>query len=345
MRWRALFTAVAVLALAGVAVVAVLDAMRDGAADAQEQTAPARGRPLPAGPDLPAAGVLPGRLVISTGPRCRLQVLDLGSLTVGEPGPASGCRVWASPRGDLVAFVRGGERRPEIWVARLGDPPVAQTGLGVSSTPPGWSPSGDRLAYCRADGTSVVVGIDGSRLDRLDGCHPQFAPDGQVVVRPGERGEVPQIGRPRVIGHAVGPNGEIALAILRSETAFRLDISLEVQGTGTTSGRAVSIPSYGPTAGFYGVNVTFSPGGGEVAVTTPDLLSPTRPDDLLAVVDLRSGRAIEALASKPYHGLAWSPDGQWLALSTGDRVLVYGPARTDPVYVLPVPARTVAWVS
>ena len=343
-RGRPWLTVAVAAGVAAVAALAVLDAARsDTPPEGRDAGAGEVGRPLITGPDVPSGATLPGRLVVLAGPDCRLQVLDLVELKLGAPGPATACRLWPSPRGDLVAFERQSDEGPTIWLASTGSPPTRRDNLGLVASPPAWGPDGDRLALCRPDGSTVVVTLDGEELDRIDGCHPRFAPDGRVVPRPGATRKSPTIGRPRVVGHDVGEDGSLALALLRSESAFRLDLTLELRMDGKRE-RVLTMPRYGPTAGFYGLHVSIAPGGQEVAVTTPDLLSPSRPDDLVALLDLRSGRAIDGFTEQRYRGLAWSPDGVWLAFSTGDEVLVYGPARTDPVYVLPLKARALGWL-
>jgi len=343
-RGRLWLTVAVAAGVATVAAFAVLDAARrdpareSPAAGAEEATAPRI-----SGPDVPPGGGLPGRIVFLAGPECRVRVLDLATLTLGPEGPATSCRLWASPRGDLVAFERASDEGPTVWLASTGSPPTRRNTLGPVASPPAWGPDGDRLALCRPDGSTVVVALDGEELDRVDGCHPRFAPDGRVVTRPGVTGESPTIGRPRVVGHEVGADGTLAIAMLRSESALRLYLTLELLIGGRRE-RVLTMPQYGPTAGFYGLHVSIAPGGQEVAVTTPDLLSPSRPDDLVALLDLRSGRAVDGFTEQRFRGLDWSPDGAWLALSTGDEVLVYGPARADPVYVLPLKARALGWL-
>ena len=42
-------------------------------------------------------------------------------------------------------------------------------------------------------------------------------------------------------------------------------------------------------------------------------------------------------------GFAWSPDGAWFALAAADGVRIAGAERSQPAYVLPVAATTIAW--
>jgi WD40 repeat protein len=81
--------------------------------------------------------------------------------------------------------------------------------------------------------------------------------------------------------------------------------------------------------------VALSPDGTEVAVGSGG------PVPGVAVYDTRTGQRL--LRETRSQGLAWSPDGAWLALSTGDHIVVSGPVRSAPAYVLPVEATALAW--
>ncbi len=343
MRGRLWLTVGVAAGVATVAAFAVLDAARrdpareSSAAGAGEATAPRI-----SGPDVPPGGGLPGRLVFLVGPECRVRVLDLATLTLGPEGPATSCRLWASPRGDLVAFERASDEGPTVWLASTGSPPTRRNTVGPVASPPAWGPDGDRLALCRPGGSTVVVALDGEELDRVDGCHPRFAPDGRVVtwVRAIEESST---GNGHVIGRAPAPDGTVAVATARPSRGYGFDLTLELWSDGELR-RSVPLPQYGPNPGFFGMEISFAPGGNEVALTTPAVLTPRGPEDLIALLDLRSGLPVEGLADRRFAGLAWSPDGAWLAFSTGDEVLVYGPARADPVYVLPLRARALGWL-
>ena len=62
----------------------------------------------------------------------------------------------------------------------------------------------------------------------------------------------------------------------------------------------------------------------------------------LSVLDLRSltSTQLELADQRSY---AWSPDGAWLAVATGEQIVIYGSVRSDPIYVLPIGATTIAW--
>ena len=67
------------------------------------------------------------------------------------------------------------------------------------------------------------------------------------------------------------------------------------------------------------------------------LLHPTAGDILW------DGRPADGLAEPPSGGVAFSPDGAWVAFSTGGEVLVFAGGATEPVYTLPIAAGAVAW--
>ena len=54
----------------------------------------------------------------------------------------------------------------------------------------------------------------------------------------------------------------------------------------------------------------------------------------MVLVDLESAEVV--MEPTTQHGFAWSPDGDWLAVSTGVEIRILGPEREEPAYVLPV---------
>ena len=88
--------------------------------------------------------------------------------------------------------------------------------------------------------------------------------------------------------------------------------------------------------GLAGKLVRLSPQANEVAVTSRDGGSG------VMLVDVGTGRRVLLPAQR---GLAWSPDGVWLALAGADQILIYGAERSDYVYALPLAAGALAWTS
>ena len=98
--------------------------------------------------------------------------------------------------------------------------------------------------------------------------------------------------------------------------------------------------SYRPAVSFYGFRVEVSPDGTEAAFLFPERLTPVA-ERLAALVDLRTG--VAELGDGSFAALAWSPDGDWLAVSTGREIALYGTDRSTPAYVLPVRTRGLSW--
>ena len=62
----------------------------------------------------------------------------------------------------------------------------------------------------------------------------------------------------------------------------------------------------------------------------------------LSILDLRSMTSTQ-LKLADQRSYAWSPDGAWLAVATGEQIVIYGSVRSDPIYVLPIGATTITW--
>ena len=88
-----------------------------------------RGDDALVGPDSPLPGALSGRLVVTTADGCRLRVVDLASVELGELGPTTTCAIWASPAGQRAAVVTAHSLADpgagRFSLVRLGDPPRA----------------------------------------------------------------------------------------------------------------------------------------------------------------------------------------------------------------------------
>jgi hypothetical protein len=267
-------------------------------------------------------------------------------VSLGEPGLPTGCRFWASPRGDLVAATT--PSGDALALVTLGPRPELVRRLGAADSPPSWSVDGARLAWC-ADGSTVVLDVVAGETGLRPGCYPVFEPtgalvtrrvterglevlrDGRVVVRPGVDAER------HVVGHAVLGDGRLVLAI-----HHRPDEAVLELWRGETLERTVPVRTYGMIAQAFGVRLDLG-GRGEAAVTSPSNLSATIPDDLVSLVDLRAGRPVDGVAERPEGGVAWAPDGAWVAFSTGREILVFTRGASEPTYVLPIAATALAW--
>jgi hypothetical protein len=312
------------------------------------------------GEELPPPGALPGRLVFTSLAGCRTQVLSLETLTLGARGPSLECELWVSPRADLAVVSLAsalGLRGSRAALLELGRQPRLLQPLGTVRGEPSWSRDGERLAWCTPRGDTVVLVRRTDALSGVQGCHPRLVPDGSVLTRPASPlaptllrdGEVlleahdlargfpsDDEGPLDLVGYDARPDGLLAVVAVRFESGRRPRRLLQLW-RGHTLRAVVPLPELSLPAGYgrLGEHVEFAPTGREVAVAFPGAGKP------MVVVDLET----RTLSVEPtsQHGFAWSPDGAWLALSTGEEIRVFGPKRGEAAYVLPVGAAALAW--
>jgi hypothetical protein len=355
-----------VIAVGALAVAATVDAIRGGPEDASEAAKRAsereqsRGDELLSGPDSPLPGALPGRLVLTTAEGCRLRVVDLASVSLGELGPATTCALWASPAGGLAAIVTphsfGEPGSGRFALVQLGDPPELATRLGELDGEPSWSPDGARLAWCTPAGETVVVTVSDGREERAVGCAPRFTPDGSLLTTDAEalndrllkdgdveldaldllRGfDATDSGDLDVLDYDEAPDGLLAISVLRLEPLGSRAV-LQLWRDGDLQA-GVQLPArYGNGPYRFGEFLRFSPSGTMLAIGA------AARSDTIAFVDLRLRRS--ALEVGYQRAFAWSPDGSWLAVALADEIAVYGANSSEPVYRLPVRASAIAWV-
>jgi WD40-like Beta Propeller Repeat len=346
-------------AVAIIAAAAVADALRGDPAPSASVRHLEESGPL-TGKELPEPGVLPGRLVFTSLAGCRPQALSLQTLTLGARGPSLECELWVSPRADVAVVSRApalGLRGSRVALLELGSRPRLLQPLGVLRGEPSWSPDGERLAWCTPGGETVVLVRATGARSRVEGCRPHIAPDGSVLTRPPSPlattllrdGEVlldaadlargfpaDGDGPLDLVGYDARPNGILAVVAVRFESGRRPRRVLQLWRERTLEA-VVPLPELGLPAGYgrLGEHVEFGPSGREVAVAFPGAGKP------MVVVELET-RTL-AVGPVSQHGFAWSPDGTWLALSTGAEIRILGPDREEPAYVLPVGAAALAW--
>jgi WD40-like Beta Propeller Repeat len=356
---RPALTWVVLGAVAVIAAAAAADALRhNGAPSASEQPL-AETRRL-TGEEVPAPGALPGTLLFTSLAGCRPQALSLETLTLGARGPSLECELWVSPRADVAVVSLAsalGLRGSRVALLELGRQPRLLQPLGTLRGEPSWSRDGRRLAWCTPRGHTVVFDRGSGALSRVDGCRPRIVPDGSVLTRPDSPiattllrdGEIlleaddlargfpaDGDGPLDLVGYDAREDGLLAVVAVRFESGRRPRRLLQLWRERALEA-VVPLPELSLPAGYgrLGEHVEFAPTGREVAVAFPGAGKP------MVVVDLET----RTLAVEPtsQHGFAWSPDGAWLALSTGEEIRILGRERGEPAYVLPVGAAALAW--
>ena len=317
------------------------------------------------GPDPPAASVsvpddLRGTLFFSASKDCRVRELDLAKPPAPVTGPATGCAFWLSSPATHAVVGRdsgSGEGRP-IWLLRLGIGEAPLRKLGLARGEVSWSPSGDRVAWCRQDRSTVVLSVASDRRKRLAGCNPRFTPSGAVLTRsedpqrrnllvdgsvliyeleltgglsPALQGLNPAVD---LLGYDQRADGLLAVTVGWLAPSSR-GVLLELW-RGTQLEGALPLPATDDgEAGRFGEVVRFSPTGGEIAIAVPGAGSS------VMLIDADSLETALPLTSE--RGFAWSPDAAWFALARERDIAVSGALRSDPVYLLPLSVAGIDW--
>jgi hypothetical protein len=364
-------------AVIAVAIAAVVDSVRsDGSAGAAERAETPQRVPGPngvedvfAGPEAPPVGSLDGMLVLALGDRCELRLLELSTRRLSGLGPATTCRVWASPDGEhAVAEIpwESGDPSPPFRLALvwLGDPPETVRVLGELQGDPSWSPDGARVAWCNAAGETTILDVSAGREQTASGCLPLYAPDGSLLtvelLEPPSAdvsGLAPVIRRDGGIAldstQLAGPLGapeiglEASLELLAYDEAADglLVVTAAFRGPGGTQavlelwrdGALETSVDLGRSASErqFGAFLQFNPGGTLLAVST------AARNDRVVFVDLRLRRPL--LDIEHQRAFDWSADGAWLAIAKTEEIVIYGANGGDPVYQLPLDVSGLAW--
>lgn len=355
---RALSTWVVLVAVALIVALAAWDAVRGGSSAARIDDGPPE--PTLNGELVPPAGRLEGTMVFVTLAGCRPQELDLRTLTLRRAGPPLDCGLWVPPSGDLAAVSLAPAlslRGSRLALLELDDPPRLGEELGIARGEPAWSHDGRVVAWCTAAGDTVVLTPEAGDRAVVRGCRPSITPDGSVLTRSPSplsstlfrdgdallrRADLLRAfpadsdGPLDLVGYDQRADGLLAVVAVRFESGRRPRRLLELWRDGRLED-AILLPELTLPAGIgrLGDRVTFNPAGDEVVVAYPGTGTE------MAVVDLTSGEVVVEPSTQ--HGYAWSPDGTWLAVSTGKEIRLLGPDRADPEFVLPVGAAAIAW--
>ena len=360
---RRLTTIARVLAAAGLGVAIAVDAVRGSGGGEERRVVGEDGAVAEdlVGPLSPEPGALPGRLIVLRGERCVLQVADLERLRMGRAGPGTGCELTASPSGDeavIPSSATRGQRVVRLLGAELEGRPEVTRDYGEGFAELDFSSDGSELAVCVESAETHVVTVESGEQRTLPGCRAAFAPDGAVLtlVPEGEESRSlllregatlldsqelsVQFGT-RIVLRAfdVSPDGTVAVLVRvpTDELPDRGDwrpFVLVVRDGEVAAGFAIDEPrDFAEEVRGSGF-VRFSPDGGEIAIGAG---GPGR-------IEIRETRDWEVtLGPLLQRGFDWSPDGAWLAISTGDRVDVYGLVRNaGGAYSMPLSVNALA---
>jgi hypothetical protein len=321
--------------LIAVGAIAVIDAVRDDdddggrlitreplpppAASPGRQPQPQRVAPN----DYPR-GVLDGLLIVADAEDCQFRIFSLAGGRERPTPPtfplAEPCAVWASARGEVIAYPT-----EETSGFEINFPFVA---VGEPVGPALVRPDGELVTWCRngESGIELHVGPNGSR--ELEDCPDAYSSAGHLVFISGTR----LVSEKRTLLRASGPidyaswgrDHSVGLVVQgrleRWENGQRLD--------------AVAIPD---RLAIRSAPV-FSPNNcaallrdvdeGWFEVVALDCFEAERPD-LLIFGDSRS--------------VAWSPDGRWIAVAYSDRIGFHRVADGEEIASWPARAAALVW--
>jgi dipeptidyl aminopeptidase/acylaminoacyl peptidase len=259
-----------------------------------------------------------------------------------------------APDGSAIAYeVRGADwdanrYDTEIWLVRPGSAPfqLTRTAKG-SSTSPAWSPDGRWIAFLSSrDGEKTQVWVirpDGGEArpltDVAEGVRSfAWSPDGSslaVSIQEPEsaamKAREKDYGKWRVESETAPPvhlwvmDVSRALATesgakLPADSAASNDGSGSADASGATDGSGSAFRPLTPGAAYTVEGFRWSPDGSRIAFGhQPDGRVPSFTHRDLSVVDVATD-SIRPLVVRPGMdgGPVWSPDGRWIAFSTGD---------------------------
>jgi WD40 repeat protein len=305
---RDLLTLLVVAAVVVIGGFAAADAIRgnpkveSAAPTVAEQTTPSRLPGPQPQPDAPAGwpqGLLRGTLTFTDRDTCRVRVIGLAG---GRERPAAhfagDCSLWAPPVGQRLAYGLGPSSPDGLEpfkIADLGHPNFELGGYRALFGVVLWSPDGQRIAWCGQQRTGFDLEIGGPS-HRLPNCPVAYTADGEIAYAIGDR---------LVLG---------SRTILRAEGGityahFGDDGSIVIVVDGTRIERIVD-----------GVPVAQAALPEDLQGPTPILSS----DNCAALLRTRDGqiRLLDlgcqpGFTARTFTGedAAWSPDGDWIALS------------------------------
>jgi len=261
-----------------------------------------------------------------------LSVRSVGGVAVAPDGSAVAYEVrstdWDANRYDT-----------EIWLVRPGSEPfqLTRTAKG-SSTSPAWAPDGKSIAFLSSRGedrTQVwLIRSDGGEARPLTNVAEgvrSFAwrPDGAslaVTIQEPEsdamKARKEDFGDWRVESENPPP---VHLWVMDVARALATENGAALPGDSTDAVGGAAFRPLTPGAGYTVVGFRWSPDGSRIAFAhQPDGRVPSFTHQDLSVVDVATD-SIRTLVDWPGMdgGPVWSPDGRWVAFSTGARDSAY----------------------
>jgi hypothetical protein len=309
---------------------ALADSFRSRGGDLSQPTATtateAGPTPRPEAPANWPAGRIRGTLVFTDARDCRVRVIGLAGGRERPTGELVGfCNLWAAPIGQRIAYSTGGVRGSTGESFAVVDLRRAGIELATFQNLAGevlWSPDAQRLAWCTESGVGQEFEIGTERPRSLARCPIAYTPDGRLAFAFGTRLVVD--GRTVVrerwpIMSAHWGGDESLLVVLAGGTVRR-----------------------------------YAGGGGRVGVYEIRLITDRdvipSPDNC-AVLYSEPGRIHVAdvgcagLQVRSFIGfdVAWSPDGQWVAVADAQQIEFHNLLTGDEVLVWPARARELYW--
>lgn len=320
-----------------VTAVAVVDAFRDGDGRAVAPTeplpppAPAPGRqpqPQRIAPDDYPRGVLSGLLIVADAGDCQFRILSLAGGRERPVPPtmplAQPCTFWTAPRGGMIAY-------PTEEPFAGFEPNIPFLAVGEPAGPVVWSPNGERAAWCRSAGAGVEFDVNTISTREIADCPAAYTPAGELVFVAGNR----LFTEKRTVLRASGPityvswgrDGSIAVVEGPHERLERWE--------GDRLLDAVEIPD--------------RLGGGN-PVLAPDNCAALFQDvdrfwfEVIAL-DCFETELPDLLIFGDSTSVAWSPDGEWIAVAYSDRIGFHRVADGEEIASWPAPATAIAWTA
>jgi hypothetical protein len=273
----------------------------------------------------PTVSGAPGSIVLAQTGSCAVREFDLPTgLELPNAVRASTCQLWAAPVTAKVAVGIGepvGDAVPFRFVD-LGRP---NRDLGSSEAAFGflvWSDDGQRAAWCNRHLVGIDLELAGLRR-RLTDCPAAYTPEGEIAYAMGDRLVVED----REVLRASG-------GITRVHYGREDSVALVVEGVrieryaGDRLTDALDLPER-----FQGRLPELSPDNCTAAF---------RSGERIRLLDVGCSRLGRSGLVFPGHAVAWSPDGDWIAVGQATELTFYN-LESGTTTVWPVGAAQIVW--